>query len=87
VILLFSFLGIFWESIIAFSLVFVHELVHSYAAHKLGYDILRIEIFPFGGVAEYLGLVAMEPLNEIKIAIVGPLFNLITAVVFFIFTN
>ena len=84
VVLLFSLVGLFWESIIAFSLVFFHELVHSYAAYRLGYKIYRIEIFPFGGVAEYLGLVEMEPLNEIKIAAVGPLFNLITAAVFFI---
>lgn len=84
VIILFSVLGLFWEVVIAFSLVFFHELVHSLAAYKLGYKILKIEIFPFGGVAEYLGLVEMEPLNEIKIAVAGPLFNIITAAVFFI---
>ncbi len=79
ILILFILTGMFMEVVVAFILVFMHELVHLIAAYRAGYSIRRIEIFPFGGVAEYSGLIEMAPWQEIKIALAGPLFNLILA--------
>lgn len=67
------------EVLLAFGLVAIHELVHILAARRAGYPVKRLELFPFGGVVEYGGLLAMDPGREIWISLVGPLFNLIAA--------
>lgn len=84
ILVLFFLGGMIKDLIIAFSLVFLHELVHMITARKAGFKVGKIELFPFGGVAEYSGLIEMEPWQEIKVAFAGPLFNLILAGFFLI---
>ena len=84
ILLIFSLCGFFQKVLVAFILVFLHEFSHLLAAKKLGFKIYKIELFPFGGVAEYLGMVEMNPSSEIIIALSGPFFNFFTAAVFFI---
>lgn len=76
IIAIFSFAGILPEIILAFAIVLFHEFVHLLTAYYYGYSPGKIEIFPFGGIAEYIGIMEMEPAVEIKVALAGPLFNL-----------
>ncbi len=84
VIIIFSLAGMLVEALTAFILVFLHELVHFLVAWQTGHKIYKIELFPFGGMAEYKGLLEMDPWSELRIALAGPLFNLILAVLFFL---
>ncbi len=84
VFLVFAWAGMFVQAAVAFSLVFLHELVHWLVAGRAGYRVRKIEFFPFGGMAEYDGLLEMEPGQEIKVALVGPLFNLVLALLFYL---
>ncbi|MFW6266329.1 MAG: M50 family metallopeptidase [Halanaerobiales bacterium] len=84
-LILFSFCGLFIEALVAFSFVLLHELIHVFIANYLGYKLKKLELFPFGGMVEFDKLLEMEPVNEIKIAISGPIFNIFLAAVFFIF--
>lgn len=84
VFLVFAWAGLFAQAVVAFSLVFLHELVHWLIAARAGYRVRKIELFPFGGMAEYDGLLEMEPGQEIKVALVGPLFNLVLALLFYL---
>ncbi|PAB61366.1 M50 family metallopeptidase [Anaeromicrobium sediminis] len=96
-LLIFFVFGYFEEIILAFIAVFIHELFHTIMARLLGYNIESIEIFPFGGVAKLKETIALEPRDEILIAISGPLINLIIAFIgvnykilineFFIYSN
>ena len=84
VLFLFIIAGLKEKIIIGFVLVTLHEFSHMLAAKKLGYEINKIELFPFGGVAEYKGLLEMEPYHEIIIALAGPVLNFILAGLFLI---
>jgi len=83
VLLIFAGLGI--ELLIAFILVISHEFVHLLVAWLSGYEIYKIDIFPFGGMAEYRGLLEMDPWQEIKVAICGPLFNLVLVLILYLY--
>ena len=80
--LIFCFTGMFSEMLLVFFLVLIHEITHAVMAVFLGYDILGIEIFPFGGVAEYSGFLEMKPQDELKVALAGPAINLLLALLF-----
>ncbi|WP_427338986.1 M50 family metallopeptidase [Caloranaerobacter sp. DY30410] len=84
--MLYFIIGYFSEVIVIFFSVLIHELAHVYLAFKLGFKVNCVELFPFGGVARLEGLIGTEPLNEVKIAIIGPAINLLLAVVL-IFTK
>ncbi len=71
------------ELFIAFVLVFLHEIVHLIVARRYGYQVHKIELFPFGGMAEYRGLLEMEPFQEAIVAATGPVFNLSLALFFY----
>lgn len=86
ILFLFFLLEMAVEALIAFGLVILHELVHLLIAYRSGYRVSRIEIFPFGGMAEYSGLLEMEPWQEIRVALAGPIFNLIFAFFIYFFT-
>jgi stage IV sporulation protein FB len=61
--------------------VVIHEMGHSAAAEKFGYILNEIRFMPYG--AEIQGsLEGVKPSDEIKIASMGPLTNIITAVIF-----
>lgn len=44
--------GYFREVLMVFLIVFIHELGHAGAAHYFKWRIHKVELLPFGGVAE-----------------------------------
>lgn len=62
-------------ALIAFVAVTLHELTHALVAELYGLDVGRIEIWPFGGIAEIHGLDAQDPYVETMVAVSGPLLN------------
>lgn len=73
-------------SLIFFTCVFLHELMHSYTALRLGLKIKRITLFLFGGVAEIEG----EPKSakdELLISIVGPITSAVLSLLFLLISR
>ncbi|PSR34545.1 MAG: peptidase M50 [Sulfobacillus benefaciens] len=66
---------------IAFIVVTCHELAHVIVAEAYGLTVSRMEIWPFGGMAEIPGLNSQEPSVETMVSVAGPLQNLLLAVI------
>ena len=80
-----SLLGALVTSVVVVALflcVLLHEFGHSLVAQRLGIEVPDITILPIGGLAR-LGSPPEKPLDEVKIAVAGPLVNLLLAPVFF----
>lgn len=78
--------GYFREMTMVFTIVFIHELGHAVAASFFKWNIKKIELLPFGGVAE-VDHVDAHPFREEAIVILfGPLQHvfLITLSYFFL---
>jgi Zn-dependent protease/CBS domain-containing protein len=69
------------STILFFLSVVFHELSHSLMAMRTGINIPEITLFVFGGVSR-LSQEPQDPLNEFKIAVVGPLSSFFLAAVF-----
>ncbi len=67
--------GFYREMIGAWGSLLFHEAAHIGALKRAGLTFYEIELFPFGGVAKIEDLLA--PREEIKIALAGPLANII----------
>ncbi|MEW6726731.1 M50 family metallopeptidase [Desulforudis sp. 1088] len=72
--------GVLGKGLIAFAVVFFHELAHVWAARKAGLRISGVELLPFGGVARVSSELILDPKKEIFVAAAGPLTNLFLAV-------
>ncbi|MFC5712656.1 M50 family metallopeptidase [Thalassorhabdus alkalitolerans] len=76
--------GYFYEILMLFFIVFVHELGHAFMAHKYKWRIKKIELLPFGGVAE-INEYGNRPLKEeIAVTIAGPIQHVLLAGLSFI---
>lgn len=65
-----------------FLFVTLHELSHALQAKRFGVRVDSVILLPIGGVAA-MGSIPEKPSQEFKIAISGPLFNFIVAVILF----
>ena len=63
-----------------FVTVILHELAHSYVAQRYGIGIERIVLLPIGGVSSMEEL-PKDPGQEFRIAIAGPLVNILISLV------
>ena len=63
-------------TLILFVCVLIHELSHSLAAVRLGYPVREIVLLPLGGVAQIEKL-PEKPRQELVMAVVGPLSNVV----------
>ena len=64
-----------------FTCVLLHEFGHSIVAQRLGIGVTDITLLPIGGVARMKAM-PENPINEVKIAIAGPLVNVVLAPIF-----
>lgn len=70
-------LGRLPESLLVFGVVLFHELGHVVVARRQGVRVDEIELLPFGGVARMEAAVDLSPAVEQRIAVAGPLSNLL----------
>lgn len=63
-----------------FVCVVIHELSHSLVARRFGREPKSITLLPIGGVAT-INLMQMKPSQEIVISIMGPITNIVIAIV------
>ncbi|MGB9980083.1 CBS domain-containing protein [Methanobacterium sp.] len=64
--------------VLLFFTVVIHEFSHSYVAKRYGVPVERIILLPIGGVSA-MGEIPKYPSQELKIAISGPLTNIVIA--------
>lgn len=67
--------------VLMFACILLHEIAHTVQAQALGIPVRRITLLPFGGLAE-LARLPEHPLDELRIAGVGPLANLALGLLF-----
>ena len=68
-------LGCFVELITLFGIVTVHELGHAVAARSYGWKVSEIKLLPFGGVMVVEEQDGASSIQEIVVALCGPLQN------------
>ncbi|WP_246131897.1 M50 family metallopeptidase [Paenibacillus hemerocallicola] len=67
--------GFFVELLTLFVIVLIHELGHVAAAKSFGWNVIRVELLPFGGVAETEDRGRSSAFQEAAVALAGPLQN------------
>jgi Zn-dependent protease/CBS domain-containing protein len=65
-----------------FFCVLLHEFGHSLVAIRLGSEVQDITLLPIGGLARMKSL-PERPIDEVKVAVAGPLVNVVLAPIFF----
>ncbi len=77
--------GVRWVFLVAavFFFVTVHELCHSLAAKRFGIKVKDITLLPIGGISS-MSKMPERPVQELAIAIAGPLSNIVILLVFFL---
>jgi membrane-associated protease RseP (regulator of RpoE activity) len=68
--------------VMLFCFVVLHEYGHSLVATRLGIEIEYITLLPIGGMARMKTL-PEKPLDEVKIAVAGPLVNVVLDLVLY----
>lgn len=66
-------------TLLLFVCVTLHELAHSLVAMRYGGKVKEISLLPIGGVAQMEEMPA-KPAHELKIALAGPLTNIVIAI-------
>jgi Zn-dependent protease/CBS domain-containing protein len=68
--------------VVLFVFVVLHEYGHSLVAQRLGIEIQDITLLPIGGLAR-MSAIPEKPSDEVKIAIAGPLVNVVLAAILY----
>ena len=74
-----AFGGYLAETLLHFTVIFLHELAHVLVARGFGLEIKGIELYPFGGVAKLEGPLELDSQAEKNVALAGPVANFILA--------
>jgi len=72
--------------VLVFACVVVHELAHSLTAMRFGVNVRAIVLLPIGGVSQMQEM-PEDPVQEIKVSVVGPATSLLLAAVFFVLAS
>jgi Zn-dependent protease len=68
--------------VVLFVFVVLHEYGHSLVAQRLGIEVQDITLLPIGGLAR-MSTIPEKPSDEVKIAIAGPLVNVVLAAILY----
>lgn len=79
--LYFAFIGKVFSFLICTIVALEHELGHFFASSKLGYKLNKITLMPYGAIIKGDDI-NLKYKDECKIALAGPLINLLTAIIF-----
>lgn len=77
--------GFLYEVVVLFTIVIIHELGHACTALSFGWRLKKIELLPFGGVAEVDEHGNRSIKEEALVIVAGPLMNVIMIIVGFLF--
>ena len=77
VLVVYGVLGLVAQALLIFGLVFCHELAHLLTARAYGFQVVGLELFPFGGAAYCEDLFEGRKLEESVMALAGPAFNVV----------
>src|SRR5690554_5485070 len=69
--------GLLPQVLLLFAIVLWHETAHIIVAKLYHLDVTEVELLPFGGVARLEALLQANPSLEWKVAIIGPISNLL----------
>lgn len=72
---LFFVAGVLVKGLIVFGIVLIHEFAHVAVARRFGIEVTRVELLPFGGVAQMGAELSLDPRTEARVAAAGPLSN------------
>jgi stage IV sporulation protein FB len=79
--------GFIYDVLLLFAIVLIHELGHACTALSFGWRVKKIELLPFGGVAE-VDEHGNRPIKEEALVIIaGPLMNMIMIGLAFVFLH
>ncbi len=87
ILLIAFFCGFIKNSLIIFGIVFIHELGHITLLKIFNYQILDVEIYPFGGITKYKSLINSSINKDLLISIGGVLFQLILLLIVILVRN
>lgn len=71
--------GRFWELLVLFGILGIHELGHAFMARALLWKVESVELLPFGGVARMDQSREVPLYQEFLVVMAGPLMNLLMA--------
>lgn len=83
-ILTFLFTGLIKNIILIYLIVIFHELGHLFIIKILKYQVLRIDIYPMGGVTKISKKINTSIKDELLISIFGIIFQIILYIVFWL---
>lgn len=86
-ILTFLFTGLIKNIILIYLIVIFHELGHLFIIKLLKYEVLKIDIYPMGGVTKVNKKINTSITHELLISMFGIIFQVILALIFMILYN
>lgn len=87
-ILTFLLTGLIKNIIIIYLIVVIHELGHIFIIKKLKYKIIKVEIYPMGGITSIDKKINTKIIHEILISIFGIIFQIILgSIIYILFQN